>query len=256
MISIRSVSKDFGGTRVLQGVELEIGAGLVFGLLGPNGAGKTTLLNVVSCQLHPSSGEAGIDGLSTVRDAAAIRAGIGMVPQEAAVYRKLTVRENLSLMASLHGMEEPGRSEAVDAMLEKIGLAGAAGTRAEHCSTGMRQALNIAMGLIHDPAVILLDEPTEGLDPAVRRAVWGMFRELAGRGRTLLLTTHIMNEAERYCDQVAFMHHGRVLAVGSPTEVREDLVRKRSGVETGTATGAGEAETFEDVFMELMGDEP
>lgn len=251
MISIREVSKDFGGTPVLRGVDLEIGEGLIFGLLGPNGAGKTTLLNIVSCQLRPSAGEAAVDGLSTVRDAAAIRAGIGLVPQEAAVYRKLTVRENLALMASLHGMAEPARSETVSALLERVGLAGAAGTRAEHCSTGMRQALNIAMGLVHDPAVILLDEPTEGLDPAVRRSVWGLFRELSGRGRTLLLTTHILNEAERYCDKVAFLHHGRVLAVGSSAEVREELMRKRSAEREG---GAGEAETFEDVFVELMGE--
>lgn len=260
---MQAVTVRHRGTTVLDDVSLSLPAGAFLAVLGPNGAGKTTLLNIISCQIHPTAGEVRVDGLSTVKDTAAIRAGIGMVPQETAVYRKLTVRENLCLMASLHGMEEPGRNDAVDTLLEKVGLAGAAGMRAEHCSTGMRQALNIAMGLVHDPAVVLLDEPTEGLDPTVRRAVWGFFGELAGRGRTLLLTTHIMSEAERYCGQVAFLHHGRVLAVGSPAEVREDLVRKRSAAKAaGAGAGEGpveveaETDTFEDVFIELMGDEP
>ncbi len=240
MISVESLSKSFGKSLVLEGVELEIGAGRIFGLLGPNGAGKTTLLKLLSCLLRPDSGDAFIDGLSIRRDAAAIRAGIGLVPQEAAMYAKLTVGENLALMGRLHGLEPGECRERAGRLLARFRLDGAAARRAEHCSTGMRQALNIAMGLVHHPQVVLLDEPTEGLDPAVRRAVWGLFQEMAGEGRTLLLTTHIMSEAERYCDEVAFLHAGKIRAVGPPAEVRRGSGR----------TAAGEA-SFEEVFMEL-----
>ncbi len=251
MISIRSVSKSFGKNPVLDGVDLEIGAGRIFGLLGPNGAGKTTLLNILSCQIDPTSGEALLDGLSILKEAPSIRAMIGLVPQETALYGKLTVGENLTFMGALHGMAGTALTRAAEALLEKVRLSESAGLRAEHCSSGMLQALNITMGLIHDPRIILLDEPTEGLDPAVRRAVWGLFQELAAQGRTLLLTTHIMHEAERYCDEVAFLHAGRVLAVGTPEEVGKEVMAltRAASVE---AREEGR-ETLDDVFIELLG---
>jgi ABC-type multidrug transport system ATPase subunit len=144
-------------------------------------------------------------------------------------------------------------SRSVESLLEKVRLSVSTSLRAEHCSSGMRQALNISMGLIHDPKIILLDEPTEGLDPAVRRAVWGLLQDLAAQGRTLLLTTHIMHEAERYCDEVAFLHAGRVLAVGTPEEVRKECLAL-------TRTAPGEAreegrQTLDDVFLELLGED-
>lgn len=253
MISIRSVSKSFGEKPVLDGVDLEIGAGRIFGLLGPNGAGKTTLLNILSCQIGPSSGEALEDGLSILKEASSIRAMIGLVPQETALYGKLTVGENLAFMGALHGMDKAALAQATEALLEKVRLSASAGLRAEHCSSGMRQALNIAMGLIHDPRIILLDEPTEGLDPAVRRAVWGLFQELAAQGRTLLLTTHIMHEAERYCDEVAFLNAGRVQAVGTPEEVRKECMVLTRGV-SGEACEEGRR-TLEDVIIELLGED-
>jgi ABC-2 type transport system ATP-binding protein len=253
MISISSVSKSYGEKTVLEGVDLEIGGGRIFGLLGPNGAGKTTLLNILSCQIGCTGGEARLDGLSISKDASSIRARIGLVPQEAALYGKLTVGENLAFMGALHGMNGAALARSVESLLGELRLSASAGLRAEHCSSGMRQALNIAMGIIHEPKIILLDEPTEGLDPAVRRAVWGLLQDLAAQGRTLLLTTHIMHEAERYCDEVAFLHAGRVLAVGTPEEVRKECLAL-------TRTAPGEAreegrQTLEDVFIELLGED-
>ncbi len=236
MIVVDSLVKSYGKKRVLAGIDLEVGEGRIYGLLGPNGAGKTTLLKLLSCLLRPDSGDAFVGGLSIRREARSVRSSIGLVPQEAAMYAKLSVGENLALMGRLHGMEAADCRERADRLLERLRLKDAAGTRAEHCSAGMRQALNIAMGLVHRPRVVLLDEPTEGLDPAVRRAAWELFQEMAGEGRTLLLTTHVMSEAEGYCDEVALLRSGEIRVVGPPREVRERLV--------------GEA-SLEEVFMDL-----
>lgn len=201
----------------LDGVDLLIPAGEVHGLLGPNGAGKTTLCKILSTVLLPTSGQASVGGHDVVRETAAVRRIIGIVfGGERGLYTRLTARQNLEFWAAMYGLRGRTLRRRVDAMLGQIGLAERADDRVEGFSRGMKQRLHLARGLIGDPQVVLLDEPTTGMDPVAAREFRTLVGELRDDGRTVLLTTHDMAEAEAVCDRVTLIDNGRLLATERP----------------------------------------
>jgi ABC-2 type transport system ATP-binding protein len=222
-LEIREVSKSFGDRRALDGVSLGLSAGEVLGLLGPNGAGKTTLVRAVAGRVEPDAGSLAILGMQPSDDGA--RAARGWVPQEIALYPLLSPRENLWTFGRYQGLEGAALQAAIEESLSWIGLADRANDKTGQLSGGMKRRLNIAAGTIHRPQVLLLDEPTVGVDPQSRERIYGMIGELQSRGVTLLYTTHYMEEAERLCDRIAIIDHGKIIALGT----KDELVRKTLG---------------------------
>lgn len=221
-IVTRSLTKSYGELTALGSFDLEVEQGAIFGLLGPNGAGKTTLIRILTTLMRQSSGEALIEGLDTRSAGRDIRSMIGVVSQENSLDRYLTARENLELHARLHGMEKRLYKQRIDYLLELMGLAGRQKDFPDTFSGGMQRRLVIARALVHQPRVLFLDEPTTGLDPQSRRAVWDYVRSLAG-SMTIFLTTHYLEEAEQLCDRIAIMDHGRLIAMGSTQELKDRL---------------------------------
>jgi ABC-2 type transport system ATP-binding protein len=215
-IEVEGLAKAFGVTRVLDGLDLRVEQGAVFALLGPNGAGKTTTVRILATLLAPDGGTARVAGHDVVTRPRAVRAAIGLTAQEAAVDALLTARENLRMMARLR--RQP-RNRA-DELLERFDLAEAADRRVATYSGGMRRRLDIAMSLVARPAVLFLDEPTTGLDPRSRRAVWAAITALAAEGTTVLLTTQYLEEADRLAQRIAVIDHGRVVAEGRAEELK------------------------------------
>jgi ABC-2 type transport system ATP-binding protein len=222
-LEIRELSKSFGDRRALDGVSLRLSPGEVLGLLGPNGAGKTTLVRAVAGRVEPEGGSLAILGLSPLEDAA--RSARGWVPQEIALYPLLSPRENLWTFGKYQGLEGPALDAAIRSSLDWIGLSDRADDKTGSLSGGMKRRLNIAAGTIHGPKVLLLDEPTVGVDPQSRERIYGMIGELRSRGVSLLYTTHYMEEAERLCDRIAIIDHGKIIAQGT----KDELVRKTIG---------------------------
>jgi ABC-2 type transport system ATP-binding protein len=210
-IEAEGLRKAFGATPVLDGLDLAVQAGQVFALLGPNGAGKTTTVRVLATLLAPDGGTARVAGHDVVTQARAVRAAIGLTAQEAAVDDVLTGAENLRMMARLRRVPRARAAE----LLERFDLVAAADRRVATYSGGMRRRLDIAMSLVARPQVLFLDEPTTGLDPRSRRAVWAAVKDLAGEGTTVLLTTQYLEEADRLADRIAVIDDGRVVAEGS-----------------------------------------
>ena len=221
-IIVRGVTKRYGALTALDSFDLEVGRGEIFALLGPNGAGKTTLIRILTTLMRPTMGEAFVSGLDTALEGREIRRLIGVVPQENSLDRYLTARENLELHARLHGMEPKKYRARIDEMLELFGLAGRQHDFPDTFSGGMQRRLVVARALIHEPSVLFLDEPTTGLDPQARRAVWDYIRSIAGK-MTIFLTTHYLEEAEQLCERVAIMDHGRLIAMGSSAELKAGL---------------------------------
>jgi ABC-2 type transport system ATP-binding protein len=221
-ISIHSLTKSYGDLTALDSFDLAVEQGSIFGLLGPNGAGKTTLIRILTTLMRQSGGDAAIEGLDTRHEGRAIRSMIGVVSQENSLDRYLTARENLELHARLHGMERRLYAPRIDELLELMGLSGRQKDFPDTFSGGMQRRLVIARALVHQPAVLFLDEPTTGLDPQSRRAVWEYIRSLAG-SMTIFLTTHYLEEAEQLCDRIAIMDHGRLIAIGSTQELKDRL---------------------------------
>lgn len=221
-IAIRTLTKSYGTLTALDSFDLEVEQGSIFGLLGPNGAGKTTLIRILTTLMRQSSGDAFIEGLDIQRHGCEIRSMIGVVSQENSLDRYLTARENLELHARLHGMEKQLYKRRIDELLELMGLAGRQKDFPDTFSGGMQRRLVIARALVHQPRVLFLDEPTTGLDPQSRRAVWEYVRSLAG-SMTIFLTTHYLEEAEQLCDRIAIMDHGRLIALGSIQELKDRL---------------------------------
>lgn len=217
MIEIRGLVKSYGEP-VLDGVELSVDAGGVFALLGPNGAGKTTLISILTTLIRPDSGTARIGGLDVTREPGALRRLIAVTGQEARLDDLLTGRENLQLFARLLGLGREATRRA-DELLEQFGFNHAACRTVATYSGGMRRRLDLAVSLILRSAVLFLDEPTTGLDPASRRRVWEDVRHLAGTGTTVFLTTQTLDEAEALAQRVAVLHHGRIIADGSPDDL-------------------------------------
>jgi ABC-2 type transport system ATP-binding protein len=227
-LEIRELSKAFGERRALDRVSLALSPGEILGLLGPNGAGKTTLVRTVAGRVVPDEGAVRILGLDASDDRA--RSVRGWVPQEIALYATLSPRENLWTFGRYQGLNGPALEEAIRASLDWIGLADRADDKTDTLSGGMRRRLNIAAGTIHGPRVLLLDEPTVGVDPQSRERIYGMIGELKGRGVSLVYTTHYMEEAERLCDRVAIIDHGRIIASGTTDALVRQTVGARQAV--------------------------
>lgn len=222
MLKITDLHKSFGAIRAVDGVSLEVRKGEVFGLLGPNGAGKSTTINMAMGLLAPDSGAIELEGLGSPRDPS-VRRHLGLAPQAIALYEGLTASENLHFFASLYGLRDAKRRVA--AMLELVGLGPRGNDLVAGFSGGMQRRLNLAAALLHDPPLLLLDEPTAGVDPHSRNSILDTVRTLAKEGRTVIYTTHYMEEAQRICDRVGVIDHGKLLDVGTVDE----LIRRHGG---------------------------
>ena len=278
VITVSNLGKRYGSTVAVHDVSLDVHAGEIFGLIGPNGAGKTTTMECVEGLRTPDHGTISVLGLDPQRDSAALRVRIGVQHQEAHLQKRIKVWEAVDLWASLYS-----RPVDTDALLERLGLSAKRNAWFMTLSGGQKQRLFIALALIHEPELVFLDELTTGLDPQARRAIWGLITGIRDRGTTVFLTTHLMEEAERLCDRVAIIEHGRIIEVGTPAELVRKHCPERSVIYTNDETGvtetlrgtgddfvtevingiarAGtrvrgfrtEAPTLEDVFLKLTG---
>ncbi|HYY77863.1 MAG TPA: ATP-binding cassette domain-containing protein [Actinomycetes bacterium] len=222
-IRATGLRKSFGDQLVLDGIDLQVAEGTVFALLGPNGAGKTTTVHILSTLIGADGGEARVAGHDVARDPDAVRAAIGVTGQLTAVDNLLTGEENLLLMADLrHLGRREGRRRAAE-LLERFDLAEAARKPAATYSGGMKRRLDLAMGLVGDPRIVFLDEPTTGLDPRSRRTMWQIIRELVAGGVTIFLTTQYLEEADELSDRIALLDRGRLVAEGTPTELKRRI---------------------------------
>jgi lipooligosaccharide transport system ATP-binding protein len=219
LIHARGLTKKFGRAVAVGGIDFDLRRGEAFGFLGPNGAGKSSTMRMIGCVSPPSGGDLSILGLDPVADGPAIRARLGVVPQEDTLDLELTVRENLIIYGRYFGLPRPVIAERTDRLLEFVQLTERADDEVEPLSGGMKRRLTIARSLINEPEILLLDEPTTGLDPQARHAVWDRLYRLKQQGVTLVLTTHYMDEAEQLCDRLVVMDRGQIAAGGSPREL-------------------------------------
>src|SRR5581483_8690581 len=222
-VHVEGVVKRFGTTRALAGVDLDVEEGAVLGLLGPNGAGKTTLVRVLATLLTPDAGRAEVFGRDVVRDADGVRELLGLTGQFAAVDEILTGRENLQMFGRLFDLSRADARRRADELLERFELSDAADRPARTYSGGMRRRLDLASSLLTRPRVLFLDEPTTGLDPRSRNEIWSIVRELVREGTTLLLTTQYLEEADQLAERIAVIDHGRVIAQGTGSELKEQI---------------------------------
>jgi ABC-2 type transport system ATP-binding protein len=248
-IVVRDIRKSYGQTRAVDGVSFEVTEGEFFGILGPNGAGKTTTLEIIEGLRKPDGGEVRLLGMSPWPRQTSLLPRIGVQLQASSFFERLTAREQIRTWASLYGVS----ARRADEMLELVGLTDKANTRIEKLSGGQAQRLSIACALAHDPEVVFLDEPTSGLDPQARRNLWDLLREINRQGRTVVLTTHYLDEAEALCERVAIMDRGKMLQIGAPAALIRGLdAPTRISVESGTIAAhdaralAGDAEINDD----------
>jgi ABC-2 type transport system ATP-binding protein len=226
IIEFRSITKSYGDFKVLDNVTLGIEKGIIFGLLGPNGAGKSTLIKILSCQSRPSSGHAYISGLDVVSDKKEVLSIIGVVPQENSFYDELTVNENLMFFGSLYRIRPIEIKKRSHKILTLLKLDEKSNIRANNLSGGMKTRLNIACALIHKPEVLILDEPSVGLDPVSRKALWETIQVVNNEGTTILLTTHYMEEADLLCDRILIMNRGKIVIEGKQDELKKKVGEK------------------------------
>jgi len=224
-IEAANLTKTYGGgVRALDGLSLEVEAGTIFGLLGPNGAGKSTTVKILTTLSRADSGEARVAGLDVVRDAERVRRSIGVVGQKPGLDPDATGRENLEMQAELYGVRGAERRRRVDDLLAQVGLSEAGGRLAKTYPGGMQRRLDVALGLVHRPKVLFLDEPTTGLDPEARAELWREIERLAREQEmTILLTTHYLEEADRLASRLVIVDRGRIVAQGSPDELKSEL---------------------------------
>jgi ABC-2 type transport system ATP-binding protein len=222
-IEATGLVKSFGDTRAVDGVDLAVGAGSVYGVLGPNGAGKTTTIRMLATLLRPDAGSARVFGHDIVTEADAVRSAVSLTGQLASVDEDLTGRENLILLARLLGFGRADAKARADQLLEAFGLSEAAGKLVKHFSGGMRRRLDIAASLVVTPRMMFLDEPTTGLDPRSRNQVWDIIRALVAAGTTILLCTQYLDEADQLADGIAVIDHGRVIAEGTPGQLKASV---------------------------------
>jgi ABC-2 type transport system ATP-binding protein len=223
MIETHDLARSFGDTIAVKGVSFEIAEGELFSLLGPNGAGKTTTISMLSCLTEPTRGDAMVAGHSITRESLAVRRAIGVVPQEIALYDTLTARENLAFWGSMYDLHGPALRGRVDAVLDLVDLRDRADERVKVFSGGMKRRLNIAVGLLHQPRLVFMDEPTVGIDPQSRRAILDSVKGLNESGLTVLYTTHYMEEAQELSDRVGIIDHGELIAIGTQAELTREI---------------------------------
>ncbi|MDD4658621.1 MAG: ABC transporter ATP-binding protein [Eubacteriales bacterium] len=238
LIKTENLTKRYGAVAAVNGLNLEVRAGEIFGFLGPNGSGKTTTIKMLTGLLEPTAGRAFICGIDIVKEPAAAKALLAYVPDQPKLYGKLTAREFLALMSDLYRMPRDVSRQRAQQLLEMFGLEARADELLEGYSHGMRQKVVLAAALIHQPRVLLMDEPTVGLDPASARLLKDVMAELARQGATIFVSTHILEIAERLCHRVGILQAGQLIAQGNPEELR---------------TQAGHKESLEDIFLELTG---
>ncbi len=220
IVTVQGLVKKFDDLVAVDHVDFAIAEGEIFGLLGPNGAGKTTTISIISGLIDATEGDVIVDGNSVGKKPGAVKKVLGVVPQEVALYPALTARENLTFWGRMYGMGGKELSSAVDEALELAGLADRAKERIEKYSGGMKRRINIAAGILHKPRVLLMDEPTVGIDPQSRNHILEQVKELNAAGMTVLYTSHYMEEVEFLCDRVGIMDHGKVIAMGTIDELR------------------------------------
>jgi ABC-2 type transport system ATP-binding protein len=245
MLVARDLWKSYGAKPAVSGVSIEAKAGEIVGLLGPNGAGKSTTVAMICGLTRPDRGDVAIDGAALGEDASPAKRRIGLVPQDISLFEDLSAQGNLELFGALYGQKGEGLKSRAAAALELVGLADRAKAKPSTFSGGMKRRLNIACALVHDPDILVLDEPTAGVDPQSRNAIFDNLEALRSRGKALVYTTHYMEEAERLCDRVMIMDHGKVVANGTLAELRTLAPAPAPKPVTGAS--------LEDVFLHLTG---
>ena len=236
-IVIKDLVKDFGDVKAVNGLTLDIKKGELFGFLGPNGAGKTTTISILCGLLAPSAGSVHIGGLDVRQDMPKIKERIGVCPQEAAVFKFLTGRENIELFGNLYGMDKDALRERTTELLSQANFAQAAGRKTKGYSGGMLRQLNLLMALISDPEIVFLDEPTVGMDARARRRTWEYIASLKDQDKTVILTTHYIEEAQSLSDRVGIIDYGELMDLGTPQELM----------------GKHESQDLEAVFLKITG---
>jgi ABC-2 type transport system ATP-binding protein len=223
-IDVREIVKKFGEFTAVKGISFAVEEGEIFGLLGPNGAGKSTLIRMLTTLLPPTGGTALVNGFDITRQADGVRRSIGVIPQAMTSDLELSVEENLIIFAKLYGVPRVKRERLIDELLQAVELTQWRAAQVKHLSGGMRRRVEIARGLVHEPKIFFLDEPTTGLDPVSRVAVWEMLRTIKHqRELTILLTTHYMDEADKLCDRIAIVDHGELKALDSPRKLKASI---------------------------------
>lgn len=239
MIRIDGLTKEYAGKRVVDGLDLRVERGELFGFLGPNGAGKTTTIRILTTLTKPTSGNVFINGFDVVRSPASVKSQFGIVQQHMSLNRDLSVRENLDFHARLHHLSFQVRKDRIEELLEYVELTEHADQLIDQLSGGLKRRTMIARSLLHRPRLLFLDEPTVGLDAQARRRVWDLIRKMNKDGSTVFLTTHYIEEAEALCDRVGIIHNGRLIALATPLQLR-----RRLGMITVENQGCGNATVY------------
>ena len=249
-IAVENIVKRYGDFEAVKGVSFSVSEGEIFGLLGPNGAGKSTLIRMMTTLIPVTSGKAIVAGHNVVDDPDDVRRVIGVIPQALTSDQDLTLEENLIIYAKLYGVPRAQRDKNINEVLEAVDLVKWRDAQTKTLSGGMRRRLEIARGLVHNPKIFFLDEPTTGLDPVSRIAVWEMLNKLkTTRNLTMLLTTHYMEEADKLCDRIAIVDHGNLVALGTPVELKNSV----AGANVVEVRFDREAEAWEDRLKNLEG---
>lgn len=218
-IEVQALHKDYGDIYAVQGVDFTVQRGEIFSLLGPNGAGKSTIISMLSCLLEPTQGQAWVMGHSITEEPMAVKANLGVVPQEIAIYEDLSARENLMFWGKMYGLRGNQLKQRVDEILDLTELKDRQSDRAGKFSGGMKRRLNIGIALLHEPKLVIMDEPTVGIDPQSRRRILDSVKQMNAQGMTVLYTTHYMEEAQELSDHIAIMDYGEIIAYGTHEEL-------------------------------------
>lgn len=250
MIEVRDLQKSYGDLVAVDRVSFSARPGTIFGLLGPNGAGKSTTISCLSGLLKPTAGSIKVGGFDMTSEAVKAKATLGIVPQELAIYEDLSARDNLAYWGAAYGLKGTRLKQRVDHILNRIGLTDRANDLPKEYSGGMKRRLNFGCGLVHEPKTLLLDEPTVGVDPQSRERLFDLVKEERDKGTCVLYTTHYMEEAEKLCDELAIIDHGRIIAAGTLKELRAEF----GGNDIIQLTGSFDLALVEKVIAELNAD--